>query len=175
MKFRRTSPHLEALEALEALAAVLWFAELPPRQLDLAARHTDWVDVAAGTRLQQQGFHAHWLWIPANGALALCRGAQTVDEVPIGGAWGETEVLLWVPSAVDVVAPQSLTVLALPASVFHGMLGDAAFATGVARRQALRLTSSSASSSRTRRPISSRTGRTASTALPAGSSSSQSS
>lgn len=120
----------------EELAAIPWFADLDSRQLRLAARHADRVRVDAGTRLQHQGSRAGWLWIPVDGPLRLLRNGTVVGEVPAGGAWGEPEVLLGAPSAVEVVAPSTVTVVSLPARAFHGMLGEAAFAATVARRQA---------------------------------------
>jgi CRP-like cAMP-binding protein len=120
----------------EELAAIPWFADLDARRLRLAARSADRVRVAAGTRLQQQGRHVGWLWIPVDGPLELRRNDVVVGEVPAGGAWGEPEVLLGLPSAVEVVATSTVTAVSLPARAFHGMLGEAAFAATVARRQA---------------------------------------
>jgi CRP-like cAMP-binding protein len=131
MKFRRSSS-----SAAESLAAVPWFGDLGAEQLAHAARHADWVPAPAGTRLQRQGFQAGWLWVAVDGPLEVRRNGNPVGVVRPGGAWGEAEVLLGIPSAVEVVAPDDLTVVSLPAAAFHGMLGDAAFATTVARRQA---------------------------------------
>jgi CRP-like cAMP-binding protein len=130
MKLRRTD------SAVEALRSIPWFEDLQPEQVSFAARHVDWLDVAAGTRLQRQGFHAGWLWIPVDAPLDLRRNDGRVGSVRPGGAWGETEVLLGVPSSVEVIAAEPVRAVSLPAPVFHGMLGDAAFATTVARRQA---------------------------------------
>jgi hypothetical protein len=130
MKSRRTA------FGREALAAIPWFAALPPGRLDLATRHAEWIGVEGGSLLQRQGRHVGWLWIPTNDSLVLRDGDRAVGEVAIGEAWGETEALLGAPSTVDVVARAWLTVVSLPTAVFHGMLGDAAFAASVARRQA---------------------------------------
>ena len=113
-----------------------WFADLPAAQLRVAARHVDRVPVRPGAVLQRQGQRAGWLWIAADGPLELRRNDAVVGHVAPGGAWGEAEVLLGLPSSVEVVASAPSTVLSLPSRAFHGMLGDAAFATTVARRQA---------------------------------------
>lgn len=118
------------------LVEVAWFSDLTPEQRRAARRHADRVRVEPGTRLQRQGFHARWLWVPVDGHLELQRNGTVVGTVPPGGAWGEAEALLGLPSSVDVVAPAATTVVSLGAAAFHGMLGDAAFAATVARRQA---------------------------------------
>jgi CRP-like cAMP-binding protein len=101
-----------------------------------AARHADWIEAAAGTRLQRQGIRPSWLWVTVDGPLELRRDGLLVGMVPEGAAYGEAELLLGVPAPDDLVAPAPTTVVSFPARAFHGLLGDADFATAVARRQA---------------------------------------
>lgn len=122
----------------EDLAPVEWFAQLEPDVRMAISRHADWIDVAAGTRLQQQGIHARWVWVVASGVLELRRQGRPVGMVVAGGAACEVEVLLGVPSAVDVVATTSATVIAVPARAFHGLLDTSSLGSAVARRMAER-------------------------------------
>jgi len=136
MKFARGNRSTQHRQPWDDLAVVPWFAELSAAQRRAASRHTDWVPVRAGQRLQRQSFHVRWLWIPVDGTLELRRNDAWVGVVEPGGAWGEAEALLGLPSSVDVLVGEDATVLSLPANAFHGMLGDAAFAATMARRQA---------------------------------------
>ena len=131
-KSRTWSHPWEDLEPLE------WFAELQPEVRKALSRHADWVDVAPGTRLQQQGVHTRWVWVVASGTLDVRRGGESLGTVGPGGSAGEVEVLLGVPSAVDVVALEPSRVVALPSRAFHGMLDSSSLGAAVARRMAAR-------------------------------------
>jgi CRP-like cAMP-binding protein len=120
------------------LAPVEWFGDLTPQVRKSLSRHADWVDVAPGTRLQQQGVHARWVWVVASGSLELRRGGQPVGVVGEGEAACEVEVLLGAPSWVDVVAVTPATVISLPARAFHGLLDTSSLGAAVARRMAER-------------------------------------
>jgi CRP-like cAMP-binding protein len=120
------------------LAAVEWFGGLTPDVRKQLGRHADWVDIAAGTRLQQQGVHARWVWVVADGLLELRRGGQPVGVVVAGEAACEVEVLLGAPSWVDVVASTPARVISVPARAFHGMLDSSSLGAAVARRMAER-------------------------------------
>jgi len=120
------------------LAPIEWFAELTPEVRKAISRHADWVDVAAGTRLQQQGTHARWVWVVASGVLELRRNGDGVGLVCPGQAAGEIEVLLGAPSGVDVVAATASTVVSVPARAFHGLLDTSSLGAAVARRMAVR-------------------------------------
>ena len=124
MKYTRNQPADDLLD-------VPWFAGLSRDALRTAARHADWIDVVAGTRLQRAGFHVQWVWVVATGALDA--GGCPVEP---GQAWGETEVVLGVPAASDVVAAVPSRVVSLPAAAFHGLFDQPSFATAVARRLA---------------------------------------
>src|SRR4051812_41212095 len=103
------------------LAPVEWFGGLTPEVRKALSRHADWVEVEPGTRLQQQGVHARWVWVVASGALELRRGGQPVGIVAAGAAACEAEVVLGAPSWVDVVAATPATVISVPSRAFHGM------------------------------------------------------
>jgi CRP-like cAMP-binding protein len=118
------------------LAPVEWFGGLDPKVRKALSRHADWVSVEPGTRLQQQGVHARWVWVVAEGSLELRRGGQPVGTVVAGEAACEVEVLLGAPSWVDVVATEPATVISLPARAFHGMLDATSLGAAVARRMA---------------------------------------
>jgi CRP-like cAMP-binding protein len=122
----------------EDLAPVEWFGGLDPKARKAISRHADWVDVAAGTRLQQQGVHARWVWVVASGLLELRRGGEAVGAVGAGEAACEVEVLLGAPSWVDVVAATPTTVISIPARAFHGLLDASSLGAAVARRMAER-------------------------------------
>jgi CRP-like cAMP-binding protein len=122
----------------EDLAPIDWFAALTPEVRKSLSRHADWVDVAAGTRLQQQGVHADWVWVVASGLLELRRCGEVLGVVAAGEAASEVEVLLRVPSAVDVVAAVPSTVVSLPSRAFHGLLDSSSLGAAVARRMAER-------------------------------------
>jgi CRP-like cAMP-binding protein len=131
-KFRSWSQPWEDLEPVE------WFAALTPEVRKSLSRHADWVDVAPGTRLQQQGVHADWVWVVASGVLELRRCGEVLGVVVAGEAASEVEVLLRVPSAVDVVAAEPSTVISLPSRAFHGLLDSSSLGAAVARRMAER-------------------------------------
>jgi CRP-like cAMP-binding protein len=120
------------------LAPVEWFGALTPQVRRQLSRHADWVDVVAGTRLQQQGVHAGWVWVVADGLLELRRSGQPVGLVVAGEAACEVEVLLGAPSWVDVVAVTPARVISVPARSFHGMLDSSSLGAAVARRMAER-------------------------------------
>lgn len=122
----------------EDLAPVEWFGELEPKVVKALSRHADWVDLAPGARLQQQGVHARWVWVVASGTLELRRGGEPVGEVHAGEAACEVEVLLGAPSWVDVVASTPVTAISLPARAFHGLLDSSSLGAAVARRMAER-------------------------------------
>jgi CRP-like cAMP-binding protein len=125
-KFRSWSQPWEDLEPLD------WFAGLNPAVRRSLSRHADWVAVTPGTRLQQQGVHAGWVWVVASGVVELQRDGQ-------GGAACEIEVLLGARSAVDVVAATPATVVSIPSRAFHGLLDSSSLGAAVARRMAGRL------------------------------------
>jgi CRP-like cAMP-binding protein len=120
------------------LAPVEWFGGLDPKVRKALSRHADWVDVEPGTRLQQQGVHARWVWVVASGVLELRRGGQVVGAVAAGEAACEAEILLGAPSWVDVVAGTPATVISIPARAFHGMLDSTSLGAAVAHRMAAR-------------------------------------
>jgi CRP-like cAMP-binding protein len=137
-KFRNWSQPWEDLEPLD------WFAALTPAVRRSFSRHADWVNVTPGTRLQQQGVHAGWVWVVASGVLELQRGGEVVGLVLEGAAACEVDVLLGAPSAVDVVAATPATVVAIPSRAFHGLLDTSSFGAAVARRMAGRFETLSA-------------------------------
>lgn len=132
---RKRSHHAQPWEDL---APVDWFASLTPEVRRQLARYADWVDIAAGTRLQRQGLHARWIWVVADGALELRRDGSAVGVVPRGSAACETDVLLGVPSATEVVAATPATVISIASRAFHGLLDTSSLGASVARRMAAR-------------------------------------
>jgi CRP-like cAMP-binding protein len=132
-KFRSWSQPWEDLEPLN------WFAGLNPAVRRSLSRHADWVAVTPGTRLQQQGVHAGWVWVVASGVVELQRDGQVVGLVVEGAAACEIEVLLGARSAVDVVAATPATVVSIPSRAFHGLLDSSSLGAAVARRMAGRL------------------------------------
>jgi CRP-like cAMP-binding protein len=120
------------------LAPVEWFGGLTPDVRKALSRHADWVTVEPGARLQQQGVHARWVWVVAEGTLELRRGSQPVGVVVAGEAVCEAEIVLGAPSWVDVVATGPATVISIPARAFHGMLDSTSLGAAVARRMAAR-------------------------------------
>jgi CRP-like cAMP-binding protein len=118
------------------LATVEWFGGLTSDVRKQLGRHADWVDVAAGTRLQQQGVHARWVWVVASGLLELRRGGEPVGVVGPGEAACEVEVLLGAPSWLEVVASTQARVVSVPSRAFHGMLDSSSLGAAVARRMA---------------------------------------
>jgi CRP-like cAMP-binding protein len=146
-KFRNWSQPWEDLEPLG------WFAGLTPDVRRALSRHADWVDVTPGTRLQQQGVHAGWVWVVASGVLELQRDGEVVGLVVEGSAACEVEVLLGSPSAVDVVAATPATVVSIPSRAFRGLLDTSSLGAAVARRMADRFETLSGTS-RSERPAS---------------------
>lgn len=123
-------------EPWEDLAPIEYFAGLPRPLLQAAGRAADWCDVAEGQRLQSEQMHVRWVWVVASGVLEVRQWGRTEGLVLPGAAWGEAEVVLGLPSEVEVRAAGPSRVLSLPAPAFHGMLAEPAFASGVARRLA---------------------------------------
>ena len=136
MKWSRRNRSQSWSHPWEDLEPIEWFAALTPEVRKALSRHADWVDVAPGTRLQQQGVHADWVWVVASGVLELRRHGEGVGLVLPGAATGEVEVLLGAPSAVDVVAATDARVVSIPARAFHGLLDTSSFGAVVARRMA---------------------------------------
>ena len=118
------------------LAPVEWFGGLDPAVRKALSRHADWVSVEPGQRLQQQGVHARWVWVVAEGSLELRRGGTPIGVVGAGAAACEVEVLLGAPSWADVVAVEPGRVISIPARAFHGMLDSTTLGAAVARRMA---------------------------------------
>lgn len=136
MKWSRRNRSRQWSQPWEDLEPLEWFEVLTPEVRKALSRHADWVDVAPGTRLQQQGVHARWVWVVASGVLELRRDGDGVGLVLPGAAAGEVEVLLGAPSAVDVVAATGARVVSIPARAFHGLLDTSSFGAAVARRMA---------------------------------------
>ena len=122
---RRRTAHIDELAQLD------WVTGLSGDALRSVARHIDRCDLPAGTRVQRAGMRARWIWIVLGGALEA-----NGELVLPGHAWGERDVVLGEPSAVDVCAPRGATVLSLPASSYHGLLAEPSFAAAATRRLA---------------------------------------
>jgi CRP-like cAMP-binding protein len=120
----------------EDLEPIDYFAGLPLPSLKAAAAGADWCDLAAGQRLQAEQMHVRWVWVVASGVLEVRRWGRPDGLVLPGAAFGEAEVLLGVPSEVELVAAGPSKVLSLAAPVFHGLLATPEFAGSVARRMA---------------------------------------
>jgi len=118
------------------LAPLAWFAPLSPAARRAAARGADWCSVPAGTRLQRQGLHARWLWVVVDGLVEVHHDGELVGIVAPGRAFGEVELMLGVPSEVEVVAVTDATVVSLSAAAFHGLFTHPCFAAAVAKRLA---------------------------------------
>ena len=136
MKWARRNRSQQWSQPWEDLEPLEWFGAFTPQVRKALSRHADWVDVRAGTRLQQQGVHARWVWVVSSGVLELRRNGEGVGLVVPGAAAGEVEVLLGAPSTVDVVAATDARVVSIPARAFHGLLDTTSFGAAVARRMA---------------------------------------
>lgn len=125
-----------AQEPSQQLLALDYFARRPRQLLRVAGQYAEWSKARPETTLQRQrGFAGH-VWLPLDGELELRCDGEVVGHVAPGAVAGELAVLLGHRSATDIVTTADTSIVSLPGRAFHGLLGDARFATEVAGRQA---------------------------------------
>ena len=106
------------------LAAVPLFSLCSKRDLQIVARHTEVVEVAAGTPVIEEGGKGDAFFIILAGEAAVRRRGRTVATLGPGQFFGELALLDPAPRDATVVAVSPLTLGVLGARVFRAIVRD---------------------------------------------------
>jgi len=107
-----------------ALATVPLFAACSKRDLAIVARHTEVIEVTAGTPLTEEGALGDAFFVVLDGRASVRRRGQRVSELGAGGWFGELALLDPAPRNATVVAETPMTVAVMGARVFRAVLRD---------------------------------------------------
>jgi CRP/FNR family cyclic AMP-dependent transcriptional regulator len=106
------------------LAAVPLFIACSKRDLQIIARHTEVVEVPAGTPVIEEGGKGDAFFFILAGEAAVRRRGRTVATLGPGRFFGELALLDPAPRDATVVAVSPLTLGVLGARVFRAILRD---------------------------------------------------
>ena len=111
-------------ELISGLAAVPLFSACSKRDLQIVARHTEVVEVPAGTAVVEEGGKGDAFFFILAGEADVRRGGRTVATLGPGRFFGELALLDPAPRDATVVAVSPLTVGVLGARVFRAIVRD---------------------------------------------------
>lgn len=111
-------------ELASGLAAVPLFTACSMRDLQIVARHTEVVEVPAGTTVVEEGGKGDAFFFILAGDAVVQRQGRTVAKLERGGFFGELALLDPAPRDATVVAASPLTLGVLGARVFRAILRD---------------------------------------------------
>lgn len=106
------------------LAAVPLFAACSKRDLQIVARHTEVVEVPAGTPVIEEGGKGDAFFFILAGEAAVRRRGRTAAKLGPGQFFGELALLDPAPRDATVVALSPLTVGVLGARAFRAIVRD---------------------------------------------------
>ena len=111
-------------ELAAGLAAVPLFSNCSKHDLAIVARHTEVLDVAAGTELVKEGLKGDAFFFIVQGDAAVSRKGRTVAKLGPGQHFGELALLDPAPRDATVVAATPMTIGVLGARVFRAIVRD---------------------------------------------------
>jgi len=111
-------------QLVTGLAAVPLFATCSKRDLQIVARHTEVVELPAGTPVVEEGGKGDAFYIILAGEAAVRRRGRTVATLGPGRFFGELALLDPAPRDATVAAVSPLTVGVLGAGVFRAIVRD---------------------------------------------------
>jgi CRP/FNR family transcriptional regulator, cyclic AMP receptor protein len=106
------------------LAAVPLFSLCSKRDLQIVARHTDVVEVPAGTPVIEEGGKGDAFFFILAGEVAVRRRGRTIAKLGPGRFFGELALFDPAPRDATVVAVSPLTLGVLGARVFRAIVRD---------------------------------------------------
>lgn len=106
------------------LAAVPLFSACSKQDLQIVARHTEVVEIPAGTPVIEEGGKGDAFFFILAGEAAVRRRGRTVAKLGPGQFFGELALLDPAPRDATVVALSPLTVGVLGARVFRAIVRD---------------------------------------------------
>jgi CRP-like cAMP-binding protein len=111
-------------ELAAGLAAVPLFSNCSKLDLQIVARHTELLDVPAGTELVKEGLKGDAFFFIVLGDAVVSRRGRTVAKLGPGQHFGELALLDPAPRDATVMAATPMTVGVLGARVFRAMVRD---------------------------------------------------
>jgi len=111
-------------ELISGLAAVPLFSACSKRDLQIVARHTEVVEVPAGTSVVEEGGKGDAFFFILAGEAVVRRRGRKVAALGPGHFFGELALLDPAPRDASVVAASPLTVGVLGARVFRAIVRD---------------------------------------------------
>ena len=111
-------------ELASGLAAVPLFSACSRRDLQIVARHTEVIEVPAGTAVVEEGGKGDAFFFILGGEAEVRRRGRTVATLGPGRFFGELALLDPAPRDATVVAVSPLTVGVLGARVFRAIVRD---------------------------------------------------
>jgi CRP-like cAMP-binding protein len=115
---------LTTIERVVALHRVSLFADVPGRTLATLARRASEVEVAAGTRVIDQGAVEEHLYVVVSGRLRVHRGERDVAVLGASTTVGELAALVPQPRTASVTALEPTTLLRIDRPLLMELLAD---------------------------------------------------
>jgi CRP/FNR family cyclic AMP-dependent transcriptional regulator len=109
---------------LDHLAQVPMFSACSKKDLQMIARASDEVDVAAGKTLVEEGKPGHEFFLIESGTATVSRNGKKIASLGPGQYFGEMALLDRGPRSATVKADTDMTVLVLGQREFSGVVDE---------------------------------------------------
>ena len=108
----------------DELRSIPLFAELPAQDFELVARHSDLVEVPAGTTVIREGDYGREFFAIAEGEVEITQDGTPVATETAGDVFGEIALLHDIPRTATVKAKTPLRLYVLTGPAFRGLLAS---------------------------------------------------
>src|SRR2546423_15304205 len=106
------------------LKRIPMFAELPRKQLQLAARLADEVEVAEGTHLVDEGRFAHEFFVIEDGKADVVHEGKVVNQLGPGDFFGEIALVTMGRRTASVVATSPMKLVVIFGPNFNSLTAE---------------------------------------------------